>query len=156
MNLQENIRRILKEETSLEKKLLNSIEKIGVLRTSKMVGGINRLLKIIGKNILNKEQKVNLIINIVEEYGVDGILIEVSEYDIFVDIDINFTESRDYTTEVTDLYYNGRADIQQYPYDYEMEEYDYDNFERRGVYIKEFSESDIDGIISKLIRYKKL
>jgi hypothetical protein len=152
----ESIKRILKEETSIERKLLNSIEKIGVLRTSKMVGGINRLLKIIGKNKLNKEQKVNLIIHIVEEYGEDEYFIDVSEYDIFVDLDINFTRTRDYTTEVTDLYFNGRADIQQYPYDYETDDYDYDNFKRKGVYIKEFSESDIDGIISKLIRYKKL
>jgi hypothetical protein len=156
MNLQEHIRRILNEETSIEKKLLNSIDNIGVFKTSKMVGGINRLLSIIGKNKINISQKIELITDIVKEYGEDGYFIDVSEYDIFVDLDTNFTRSRDYITEVTDLYERGRADIKQYPYDYDEDEYDWENYKRRGVDLNEFSQSDIDGIISKLIRYKKL
>jgi hypothetical protein len=47
MNIQESIRRILREETSIKKKLLNSIDKIGVFKTSKKVGGLDRLYSII-------------------------------------------------------------------------------------------------------------
>ena len=154
MNLKESIRIVLKEETSIQKKLLNSIGRIGILKSSKMVGGLNILLDIIGKDKLTKEQKVQLIIDIVNEYG--EYFIEVSEYDIFVDLDINFTNSKDYTTEVTDLYANGRADIKQYPYDYEIDEYDWDNYERKGIDLIVLSESEINDIISKLIKYKKL
>lgn len=156
MKLQKNIRRILKEETSIKKNLLSSTDKIGVFKTSKKVGGLSNLFNIVGTETLTKEQKVNLITDIVKEYGEDGYFIDVSEYDIFVDIDINFTRSRDYTTEVVDLFDRGRADIKQYPYDYEHEEYDWENYKRKGVYLDEFSESDINQIISKLIKHKKL
>jgi hypothetical protein len=156
MKLQQSIRRILKEETSLERKLLSSIDKIGVFKTSKKVGGLSNLFNIVGTKTFTKEQKVDLITDIVKEYGEDEYFIDVSEYDIFVDLDINFTRSRDYTTEVADLFHNGKADIKQYPYDYEHEEYDWENYKRRGVYLKEFSESDINQIISKLIKHKKL
>ena len=156
MNLQESIRRIIKEETSLKKKLLSSIDKIGVFKTSKKVGGLSNLFNIVGTETFTKEQKIVLITDIVKEYGEDEYFIDVSEYDIFVDLDVNFTRSRDYTTEVSDLYYNGKADIKQYPYDYEYEDYNWENYKRKGVYLKEFSESDINQIISKLIKYKKL
>jgi hypothetical protein len=50
MNLQESIRRILREETentSLQDKLLQVIKSKGVKRTSKLVGGVERLFRII-------------------------------------------------------------------------------------------------------------
>ena len=158
MNLQESIRKVLKEETSIQKKLLKSIGKIGVLKSSKMVGGINILLDIIGKDKVTKEQKVQLIRDIVKEYSDDGYYgyIDVSEYDIFIDLDINFTRSKEYTTEVVDLFSNGAVDIKQYPYDYEIDDYDWDDFKRKTISLFVLSESEINDIISKLIKYKKL
>jgi len=50
MNLQESIRRILREETentSLQDKLLQVIKSRGVKRASKLVGGVERLFRII-------------------------------------------------------------------------------------------------------------
>ena len=50
MNLQESIRRILREETkntSLQDKLLQVIKSMGVKRASKLVGGLEKLFSII-------------------------------------------------------------------------------------------------------------
>ena len=50
MNLQEQIRKVLKEEsknTSLQDKLLQVIKSKGVKRASKLVGGVERLFRII-------------------------------------------------------------------------------------------------------------
>ena len=51
-NLQESIRRILREEsknTSLQDKLLQVIKSMGIKRASKLVGGLEKLFIIIGK-----------------------------------------------------------------------------------------------------------
>ena len=50
MNLQENIRRILREEsknTSLQDKLLQVIKSMGIKRASKLVGGLEKLFSIL-------------------------------------------------------------------------------------------------------------
>jgi hypothetical protein len=44
MNLQENIRRILREESSIQVKLKNMINKLGIKTASKTVGGMSRLI----------------------------------------------------------------------------------------------------------------
>lgn len=155
MNLQESIRRVLKEETSIKKKLLNTIDKFGLLNTIRIVGGFDKLTRIIGRGSITKEQKIELIVEIVKEYGEDGYYLVVRYYDIFIDIDINFTDSNDYITEVMDIFDNGRIDINQYPYDDEMEEHDFDNPTRKGVHLSHLSESDIDGIIAKLFENLK-
>ena len=46
-NLQENIRRILREESSIQVKLKNMINKLGIKTASTAVGGISRLIKIL-------------------------------------------------------------------------------------------------------------
>jgi hypothetical protein len=48
MKLQESIRRILKEETSLQSRVKEMIESRGVVVASKVVGGIDNLVKILG------------------------------------------------------------------------------------------------------------
>ena len=86
MNLQESITKLLKEETSIQKNLLNSIEKIGFIKTSKMVGGLERLFNIIGKEHLNKHNKIRIIKEIIglnnEKYIT---LSELNEEPILVD-----------------------------------------------------------------------
>jgi len=63
--VKELIRHILNEETSIQKKLLNSIEKIGFLKTSKMVGGLDRLFNILGKEHITKHNKIEIIKEII-------------------------------------------------------------------------------------------
>jgi hypothetical protein len=55
MNQQENIRRILREETSIQSKLLNMIKKDGIIPVAKKVNGINNL-----GNILNEKPTILL------------------------------------------------------------------------------------------------
>jgi hypothetical protein len=49
MNQQENIRRILREETSIQSKLINMIKKDGIIPVAKKVNGINNLGKILNE-----------------------------------------------------------------------------------------------------------
>lgn len=80
------IKHILKEETSIQKKLLNNIEKIGFLRTSKMVGGLERLFNIIGKEHLTKDNKIRIIREIISLNNEKYItLMELNEEPILVD-----------------------------------------------------------------------
>jgi hypothetical protein len=69
MNLQENIRRILREEyTDKQKKLLTLASKVGFLATAKITGGISKLLNILGKDFLNnKNNKIMIIKEILVE-----------------------------------------------------------------------------------------
>jgi hypothetical protein len=99
--MKELIRHILKEESSSPKgdKIQMMIDKFGSLKTILAVGGYYRFTKLY-KEKISKEQKIELIVDIVKEYGDDGYYIDVRYYDIFIDIDINFTDSNDYLTEV--------------------------------------------------------
>lgn len=65
MNLQENIRKILREESSRTFKLLNTIESIGFLRTSEIVGGIKKLLNILGEDSITDSIKIQAIKEII-------------------------------------------------------------------------------------------
>lgn len=84
--MKELIKHILNEETSIQKKLLNSIEKIGFLRTSKMVGGLDKLFRILGNEHITKDNKIRIIKEIIlltdEQYIT---LMELNEEPILVD-----------------------------------------------------------------------
>jgi len=69
MNLQQTIRRILREEyTDRQKKLLTLASQIGFLKATEMVGGISKLLNILGKDFLNnKNNKIMIIKEILVE-----------------------------------------------------------------------------------------
>lgn len=58
--LQEQIRKILKEE-SLIQKLKRQIDTIGFLNTSTMVGGFKRLINLLGKDFLTDYYKIKII-----------------------------------------------------------------------------------------------
>jgi len=66
MNLQEHIRTILKEE-NLRQRLITQIEKIGVLNTAQIVGGLKRLTDILGDEYLTHEIKINFIKEIISQ-----------------------------------------------------------------------------------------
>ena len=67
MNLQENIKRILREEyTVRQMKLLTIASKVGLLKTAKMVGGIEDLINMLGDEFLTTNNKIKIIKEIVE------------------------------------------------------------------------------------------
>lgn len=66
MNLQENIKRILREEVSgRQGQVQKMIREIGFLLTSKVFGGIKRSLKVLGEELLTKEMKILIISDLV-------------------------------------------------------------------------------------------
>jgi len=60
------IRQILKEESSTQTKLLNAIEKLGILQTIKMVGGYEMFVKFL-PDYFDKNNKIELINEFVEK-----------------------------------------------------------------------------------------
>ena len=71
MNLQENIRRILKEEvTSKQLKLLEYINQNGVLTTIKSIGGFDNLKRQLqGTDWMTRDIMINTIIDVCKEKG---------------------------------------------------------------------------------------
>ena len=73
MNLRKHIRKILKEEyNNRQKKLLTLASNIGFLGASKVAGGVNELLNILGEEFLTDNNMIKIIKEIVlstkEEY----------------------------------------------------------------------------------------
>ncbi len=73
MDLQEQIRKVLKEEyNDRQKKLLTLASQIGFLDASKVAGGVNELLNILGEKFLSDNNMIKIIKEIVlstkEEY----------------------------------------------------------------------------------------
>ena len=67
MNIQENIKRILREEyTVRQMKLLTIASKVGLLKTAEMVGGIEDLINMLGDEFLTTNNKIKIIKEIVE------------------------------------------------------------------------------------------
>ena len=67
MNLQENIRRILREEYTVKQmKLLNIASQVGFLKTADMVKGVENLINILGDEFLTTNNKIKIIKEIVE------------------------------------------------------------------------------------------
>lgn len=60
------IKQILKEESSIQTKLLNAIEKLGIQQTIKMVGGYEMFVKLL-PDYFDKNNKIELINELVEK-----------------------------------------------------------------------------------------
>ena len=87
MNLQETIRRVLREEyTDKQKKLLTLASQVGFLKTADMVGGVDDLLNILGNDFLNnKNNKIMIIKEVVESTDDEYItLMDMNESPIVV------------------------------------------------------------------------
>ncbi len=80
MNLQENIRRILRED-SLKQSLIDEIKENGVLDSANLVGGLTTLLEILGDEFLTNDNIIKIIKEIV--------LITEDEYITFIDMNEN-------------------------------------------------------------------
>jgi hypothetical protein len=67
MNLQQNIKRILREEYTVKQmKLLTLVSKVGLLKTGEMFGGIEYLINMLGDEFLTTNNKVKIIREVVE------------------------------------------------------------------------------------------
>ena len=67
MNLQESIRRVLREEyTVRQMKLLTIASKVGLLKTAEMVGGVEDLMNMLGDEFLTTNNKIKIIKEVVE------------------------------------------------------------------------------------------
>jgi hypothetical protein len=79
VNLQENIRRILKEDTGLKTRLENMVKNKGIFMTSKSVGGFKNVVKILNLDVINIDTQEMLVKN----------FINFAEFD---DVEISFLE----------------------------------------------------------------
>lgn len=105
----EFIKRILREDTSIKTKLLNTIDKIGFLRTSDIVGGVERLLDIVGSDYLTDSNMIDIIKEIIESNNGEYItLSELGEEPILVDDDgVEFSQIEIlYSTDVMLYHYD--------------------------------------------------
>lgn len=67
MNLQQNIKRILREEyTVRQMKLLTIASQVGLLKTGEMFGGIEYLINMLGDEFLTTNNKIKIIKEVVE------------------------------------------------------------------------------------------
>jgi hypothetical protein len=67
MNLQQNIKRILREEYTVKQmKLLTIASQVGLLKTGEMFGGIEYLINMLGDEFLTTNNKVKIIREVVE------------------------------------------------------------------------------------------
>jgi len=73
MNLKENIKRILKEETSLQSKLQNMIDTKGIDIASTAVGGMKNIAKILNLDLDDVDTQLMLVKNFIEHTKVDEI-----------------------------------------------------------------------------------
>jgi hypothetical protein len=78
MNLQESIRRILREETSLQSRVSELINSRGIVVTSTMVGGFGTLSKILNLDLNDVDTQEKLVKNFINFY-------DLKEEDITID-----------------------------------------------------------------------
>ena len=73
MNLQESIKRVLKEETSLQNRLNEMIKSLGVVLASKAVGGFDNLVKILNLDLDDIKTQEMLVKNFIYHNKLEGI-----------------------------------------------------------------------------------
>jgi hypothetical protein len=81
MNLQENIRRILREETTLQSRVNELINTKGVVLASTMVGGLDTLSKILNLDLNDVDTQEKLVKNFINFYDLkeESIIIDFLE-----------------------------------------------------------------------------
>jgi hypothetical protein len=81
MNLQENIRRILREETTLQSRVNELINTKGVVLASTMVGGLDTLSKILNLDLNDVDTQEKLVKNFINFYDLkeESIIIDSLE-----------------------------------------------------------------------------
>jgi len=73
MNLQEHIRKVLKEETSIQKKLMGLFKNQGIKAAITAVGGFNNFSKILNLDLNDIETQEMLVKNFIYHSNLEGI-----------------------------------------------------------------------------------
>lgn len=122
--MKELIKKILKEESSMESKINRVIEKNGIYQAINMFGGYDKFERIFPDYFSNRDHKVNLINEIVENNGDGGYvyIYEINGMDIKIweEAGENGHTLEDYMTHVGD----GTVGVSVYEYDEEGDMYD--------------------------------
>ena len=147
--MKELIRHILKEETSLQKRVKNMIEDLGYINTIKAVAGYNNIVKILGNDFFTKERKIELIGDIAYQFGTRG---ELYLYEYDLDIMINKDTYADGSFDASYITYledNGNFYYKSYNFDKDgwMDD---NEFDEGYMPLPDLSENTIDDILVAL------
>jgi hypothetical protein len=115
--MKETIRYILKEETSLQKRVKNMLYDLGHIKAIKAVAGYNNIVKILGDDFFTKERKIELIGDIAYQFGTRG---ELYLYEYDLDIMINKDTYADGSFDASYITYledNGNFYYKSYNFD---------------------------------------
>lgn len=141
--MRELIRHIIKEElSSRQKKLLNLINNIGMYNASTAVGGISRLISIVGEDNITTDNKISFIKGLIKTVHMEFISIdEMGEEPIHIG------EEDDITSQIEVLYSDdvmvGHTD-NGYGIDFNPEEF---------VTYEKLPEQIIDEIYNMIVNY---
>ena len=142
--MRELIRHIIKEElSSRQKKLLNLINNIGMYNASTTVGGISRLISIVGEDNITTDNKISFIKGLIKTVHMEFISIdEMGEEPIHID------EEDDIISQIEILYSD------EVLVDYVDVGYDDTNFNpEEFVSYEELPEQIIDEIYNMIVNY---
>jgi hypothetical protein len=148
--MKETIRYILKEETSLQKRVKNMLYDLGYIKTIKAVAGYNNIVKILGDDFFTKERKIELIGDIAYQFGRRG---ELYLYEYDLDIMINKDTYADGSFDASYITYledNGNFYYKSYNFDNDgwMDD---NEFDEGYMPLSNISEVEIDTILEELI-----
>ena len=144
--MKETIRYILKEETSLQKRVKNMLYDLGYIKTIKAVAGYNNIVKILGNDFFTKERKIELIGDIAYQFGTRG---ELYLYDYDLDIMINKDTYADGSFDASYITYledNGNFYYKSYNFD-ESGWMDDNEFDEGYMPLSDLTENTIDDIL---------
>ena len=164
--MEDLIRHIIKEELYNEgsekrsriDKLKSMINSVGAFNAMEAIGGYNKFKQTFGDHI-TKDNKISLIKGIVIKYGHDegeDLTFLGDNYNTWVELDHNKTDSYDYITEVTQVYDIGFFAFKQYPYDEELEDYDYSIPYNGTDRLSALEEKDIDKLLNLIVKMTKV
>jgi hypothetical protein len=109
MNLQETIKRIIREEyTVRQMKLLTIASQVGLLKTGEMFGGIEYLINVLGDEFLTTNNKIKIIKEVVESTN--------DEYITLMDMNENPIVLKDEDGELSQIEMINKEDVTVFHY----------------------------------------
>jgi hypothetical protein len=109
MNLQQNIKRILREEYTVKQmKLLTIASQVGLLKTGEMFGGIEYLINVLGDEFLTTNNKIKIIKEVVETTD--------DEYIALMDMNENPIVLKDEDGELSQIEMINKEDVTVFHY----------------------------------------
>jgi hypothetical protein len=109
MNLQQNIKRILREEYTVKQmKLLTIASQAGLLKTGEMFGGIEYLINVLGDEFLTTNNKIKIIKEVVETTD--------DEYITLMDMNENPIVLKDEDGELSQIEMINKEDVTVFHY----------------------------------------